>query len=93
LIAKILSSLLIVLIIWLQYRVWYSDNGNQKIDGLTVNIDQQHKQNELLKEQIESLKKEIVLLRNSPEVLEEKAREHLGMVKKDEIFYRVIPAE
>jgi len=93
LIAKILSSLLIILIIALQYRVWHSENGTQKIDHLVIKIELQEKQNESLSEQIESLKKEIVLLRNQPEVLEEKAREQLGLVKKDEVFYRIIPAE
>jgi cell division protein FtsB len=32
-------------------------------------------------------------MRNNPKVLEEKAREHLGLIKKDEIFYRVIPSD
>jgi len=92
-ITKILSSLLILMIILLQYRVWFSDNGVKKIDKIANKIELQNKQNDELSSQIESLKNEIVLLRNKPEVLEEKAREQLGLVKKDEIFYRVIPAD
>ncbi len=92
-IAKILSGLLIVLILFLQYNVWYGENGKQKTNRLQITIDQQQKQNQLLSHQNQELKKEIYLLRNNPEVLEEKAREQLGLIKKDEIFYRVIPSE
>lgn len=92
-IAKILSSLLIALIIALQYNIWLGDNGKKKINRLQVTIEQQQKQNKLLNKQNQALKREIFLLRNKPELLEEKAREQLGLVKKDEIFYRVIPAD
>lgn len=92
-IAKILSSLLIVLIIILQFNIWYGDNGKQKTNNLLITIEQQQKQNQLLNLQNQELKKEIYMLRNKPELLEEKAREQLGLVKKDEVFYRVIPSE
>ena len=85
--------MLIVLIIILQYNVWYGDNGKQKINSLQVTIDQQQKQNQRLDLQNQELKREIHLLRNNPELLEEKAREQLGLIKKDEVFYRVIPSE
>jgi len=93
LIAKILSSLLIVLIIILQFNIWYGDNGKQKINSLQMTIEQQQKHNQRLNLQNQELKREIYLLRNKPELLEEKAREQLGLIKKDEIFYRVIPSE
>lgn len=92
-IAKILSSLLIVLIIILQFNIWYGDNGKQKINSLQMTIEQQQKHNQRLNLQNQELKREIYLLRNKPELLEEKAREQLGLIKKDEIFYRVIPSE
>jgi len=81
------------MIIILQYRVWFSDDGVKQIEKITDKIELQNKQNNELNSQIESLKNEIYLLRNEPEVLEEKAREQLGLVKRDEVFYRVIPAE
>lgn len=92
-VAKILSSLLIVLIVILQFNVWYGDNGKQKIDSLQLTISQQLKQNKRLNLQNQELKREIYLIRNKPELLEEKAREQLGLIKKDEVFYRIIPSE
>jgi len=91
--AKIFSSLLIVLIVILQYNIWFGGNGKQKINHLQMTIDQQQKQNQRLSQQNQELKREIYLLRNKPESLEEKAREQLGLIKKDEFFYRVIPSE
>lgn len=93
LITKILSGLLILLIVTLQYRVWYGEGGTKQIEDFSRKIEQQRQQNDELISQIKKLKIEINLLRNKPEVLEEKAREQLGLVKKDEIFYRVIPSE
>jgi len=90
---KIFSALLVVVIFMLQYNIWYSDGGQVKLDSMAVAIQQQKEQVELLKSQNKQLKKEINLLRRHPEVLEEKAREQLGLIKKDEIFYRIIPKE
>ena len=90
---KMLAIILVILIVWLQYRAWYGENSLREIDLLITKIENQKVQNELILEQNKSFKKEIALLRNEPSMLEEKARENLGLIKKDEIFYRIIPAE
>jgi len=91
--ARITAFILIFLILWLQYHVWYGEGSLQKIEQLHKNIADHKKQNAQLKKQNLRLKKEISLVRNEPKILEEKARENLGFVKQDEIFYRIIPAE
>lgn len=91
--SKIIASILIISILWFQYRIWYGDNGKQKLEQMQIKIAQQKNQNKLLVEQNLQLKTEIKRLRTQPKVLEEKAREQLGLIKDDEIFYRVIPAE
>ncbi len=91
--AKVFTLILVVLIVWIQYQVWYGVNGQQKIEQLSDTIAQQKEQNNRLVQQNKALIKEIYLLRNNPDVLEEKAREHLGLIKKGELFYRIIPAE
>ena len=45
------------------------------------------------KKENEILRKEILALRTNPQVLEEKARENLGLIKPGETFYRIIPKE
>ena len=92
-ISKLLSSLIVLAIMFFQYQLWYGENGKQEIAGLQKKIDQQQQQKNSLIKHNGNLKNEIELLRNDPNVLEEKAREQLGLVKKDELFYRVIPTE
>ncbi|MFT6733393.1 MAG: cell division protein FtsB [Polaribacter sp.] len=96
---KTLTAVLILLIIWLQYQVWYGKQGQRNnyeqknITLLQIEIAEQIKQNKQLVSQNKKLKNEVRMLRNMPEILEEKAREQLGLIKKGEIFYRIIPKE
>ncbi|PHS19096.1 MAG: hypothetical protein COA86_05350 [Kangiella sp.] len=100
---KILTAILVLLILWLQYQIWYGEHGrNENIQNdleqksialLKVEIIDQINQNKQLTSQNKKLKKEVWMLRNKPEILEEKAREQIGLIKKDEVFYRIIPKE
>ena len=91
--AKVLSIILILMFLWIQYHVWYGVKGHQKLSELETKIVEQKEFNLSLKKQNGALKHEIYLLRNNPNMLEEKAREQLGLIREGEIFYRVIPSE
>ena len=88
---KILGFIFVILICLLQYRVWFGEGGYQKIESLNIKIAEQLEINKILEAQNKLLRKEIIALRKNPALLEEKAREQLGLVKPDEIFYRIIP--
>jgi cell division protein FtsB len=88
---KILGFILLTLICLLQFRIWLGESGYQKIESLNVKITEQLELNKKLEAQNKLLKKEILALRKNPALLEEKAREQLGLVKPNEIFYRIIP--
>jgi len=100
---KILIAILFLLILWLQYQIWHGKHGRnenvqndleQKSIGLLkIEIIDQINQNKQLTSQNKKLKKEVWMLRNRPEILEEKAREQIGLIKEDEVFYRIIPKE
>lgn len=90
---KILGLIFLVIIIVLQYRIWMGDNGAPKIENLQQQILEQKAQNKLLVKQNKILKDEIHALRNNPELLEEVAREKLGLIKPDETFFRIIPKQ
>ena len=89
--ARITAFILIFLIFWLQYHAWYGESSIHKVEQLQEKIANQKAQNSQLKQQNQRLKKEIFLVRNEPKILEEKARENLGLIREDEIFYRIIP--
>lgn len=90
---KFLGSIFAVLIITLQYQIWLGDNGAPEIEKLKQQIALQNQENQALKDQNELLKKEIQALRKNPALLEEIAREQLGLIKPNETFYRIIPKE
>ena len=56
---KIFVAILIFLTVWLQYRVWFGENGQQQLASLQIKIEQQKKQNKILATQNEKLKREI----------------------------------
>lgn len=91
--AKSLSAIIILLILWIQYHVWYGAKSKNTLLALSQDISEQQRFNDELVKQNNELKTEVLLLRNNPKILEEKAREQLGLIKKGEIFYRVIPSE
>jgi len=87
---KLFALILLILIFWLQYRIWFGVSSQQKIEQLKLQISEQKKQVEQIKSLNQDLQHESILLRNNPDILEEKARENMGMIKKEEIFYRII---
>ncbi len=90
---KIVGIIVVILIGWLQYHIWWGESGHFSIKELEQKISQQEKENQLLKQENLRLIKEINALQTNPQVLEEKAREKLGLVKPDEVFLRIIPKE
>ncbi len=90
---KVLGLVFIVIIMSLQYRIWFGDGSVREIEQLSQKISEQQEQNLLLETQNKLLKQEITSLRKNPQLLEEIAREKLGLIKPDETFYRIIPSE
>lgn len=90
---KILGFIFATLIIVLQYQIWMGDSSRKQIDSLKIKISEQQIQNQLLIEQNQQLREEIQALRNNPALLEEIAREQLGLIKPNETFYRIIPKD
>ena len=88
---RILAIVFFVFICAIQYRIWWGEGSNREIKTLKIQIEEQKKQNELLAHENEILRREIKALKNNPKLLEEKARENLGLIKHGETFYRIIP--
>ena len=87
---KILLSIIIVLVILLQYRLWYGDGGIEEIRAYQQRLDELKKQVQEKKERNEALYAEVLDLRKGQEAIEERARDELGMIKEGETFFQVI---
>ena len=87
---KKLLVLLVILLVFLQYSLWFGDGSLQDVWRLHKDVEQQRQENAVLRERNEALEAEVLDLQQGLEAIEEHAREDLGMIKKGETFYQVI---
>ncbi len=87
---KSILTLLVMIFLVLQYRLWASDSNvfdalrlERAIHSEKGGIAKLEKRNELLDRDVQALK-------IHPEALEDRARAELGMIKKDETFCLVV---
>lgn len=86
-----LTPLLIVLIVLLQYPLWFGDGGWLKVWSMGKEIARQAAINAQLRDRNDTLSAEVQDLKQAHDAIEERARNELGMVKPDEIYIRVVP--
>jgi cell division protein FtsB len=87
---KILTFVLFVLLLLIQYPLWWGKGSFYKVYRLNQNLDKQYQINLELRRKNNALKAEVNDLKRGTDVIEERARDELGMVKKDEFFFQII---
>ena len=87
---KVLIAVLVVLLLTLQYRLWFADGGLAEVYRLKQEIATQEERNARLRERNQALAAEVRDLKKGIEAVEARARSELGMVGKGETFFRVI---
>lgn len=84
---------LALVIVALQWRLWFGENGLRERRQLSEKIAQQQQISEQLRDENKRLQLRIDDLRNGTKVLEETARRELGLIKEGETFFLYIPEE
>lgn len=87
---KIIIAILVLLIILLQYRLWFGDGSLQQVKEYQQRLDVIEADAKKKKERNDALYAEVLDLRKGEEAIEERAREELGMIKENETFFQVI---
>ena len=87
---KVLIAILIFLLLILQYKLWFGDGNMREVWQLETTIEAQKVENKKLRDRNLALEAEVKDLKQGLEAIEERARNELGMIKKDETFYQVI---
>lgn len=87
---KWLSGIFLILLLLLQYSLWFGNGGLLRVWQLNRTVEEQKTENARLKERNEALEAEVRDLKKGLEAIEERARTDLGMIKKDETFFQVI---
>jgi len=88
---RIISLLLIVFIVLLQYRLWFGKNSVPDYLALKDEMQRQQLANEKLTQRNKLIYADIDDLKSGLEAIEERARNELGMIKQGETFFRLIP--
>jgi cell division protein FtsB len=90
---KYLAAALLVLLVLLQYRLWFGDGGLREVHRLRQEIAAQRLDNEALRERNRTLAAEVQDLKKGTVAIEERARTDLGMIGKGETFFQVVEDE
>lgn len=87
-----LSSLLLILLIWLQYSLWFGKNGIFDLIYINNTIKLYQDNNNIVQMKIRNdlLLYEINDLIYGYAAIEERSRYDLGMIKSEETFYRTV---
>lgn len=87
---KLIVAILLVLLVWLQYKLWLGDGGIPEVLQLEDEIEAAETEVNRLQERNKALNAEVIDLKKGIEAIEERARSEMGMIKKDELYYQVI---
>jgi len=90
---KIVITILIILLLGLQYRLWVGEGSVAQKVELEKKIELQQAENDSLKERNRILSLEVDALKNGLDAVEERAREQMGMIKEDETFFMIVEPE
>lgn len=88
---KILISVLIILLIGLQYKLWFGDGSLSEVVQLSRELETQKEKLRQLEDRNRVLEAQVLDLQNGLDAFEEKARNDLGMIKQGETFIQLIP--
>ena len=85
--------LLVVLVLAVQYRLWWGEGGRLELGRLQQQAQDARRENARLKARNAELTRQVLDLKSGQVVLEQRAREELGLIADDEVFYHFPAAE
>jgi cell division protein FtsB len=88
--ARLVAVLLIALIASLQYGLWFGKGSWLRVWEIDRKISEQRRINDRLAARNAALDAEVRDLKEGVGAIEERARNELGMIRSDEIFFQVL---
>ena len=85
-----LLATLLIMLIGLQYRLWFGEANLREVWRLEQMIEEQQVENAQLVERNKRLEAEVRNLKKGLAALEERARSEMGMVKERETFFQLV---
>ncbi|HRF20857.1 septum formation initiator family protein [Comamonas denitrificans] len=88
-VGRIVTLVLLALLALIHNQLWLGDGGVARAQALQAQIDAQQKANALVQQEVDRLRSEVQDLKDGNEMVEEKARGELGMLKPGEIYIQI----
>jgi cell division protein FtsB len=88
---RLVTVLLLALLVAVHTELWFGRGGVPRSMELSAQLRDQQAKNEAARQRNAQLGAELSDLKDGLEIIEEKARSELGMVKPDEILVQVAP--
>ena len=85
------TAALLALLVLVQAQLWFGNGGKPHVVNLQLQLSRQQAANDEARVRNTRLEAEVRDLREGLEMVEEKARSELGMVKPDEILVQIAP--
>ena len=83
---RLVTGLLLALLLVLQAQIWFGRGSVPNVRQMQLKLDEMSRQNQQAQAENERLASEVRDLKEGLDMVEEKARSELGMVKPNEIF-------
>jgi len=87
---KVLAIVFLLVCCGLQGRLWHGPGSFAEWHQLNDQIGRQSQENDRLRQRNAVLQTDVQDLKSGLDGIEERARHELGLVKKGEIFYRIV---
>ncbi len=86
---RLVTLALVVLLALVHAELWFGESGVPRVVELRERLAQQRTSNDAARQRNEQMTAEVSDLKEGLEMVEEKARFELGMIKPDEIYVHV----
>lgn len=90
---RLLTIVLVVLIGWVQAELWFGKAGVAHVAEMSRELATLRTANDAAKQRNDQLQAEVSDLKEGLEMVEEKARSELGMIKPDELLVVLTPGK
>lgn len=88
---RVLTLFLLTLLALVYGELWFGKSGLPRVHELQARLSAQQAKNAQAKSRNEQMQAEVRDLKDGQEMVEEKARSELGMIRKDEIYVQLTP--
>jgi cell division protein FtsB len=90
---RLVTLALILLIGWVQAELWFGKSGVRHVSEMSSELAALRATNDAAKQRNDQLQAEVSDLKEGLEMVEEKARSELGMIKPDELLVVLTPGK